>query len=452
MSKRRDVPRPPSLNARVQLGHDAGQVEWSHDDAWHLARGTLRFGGGAPQLREAKGLWLEGRIPDYDLSAWLRVHLTAGPSHVLGEYLRGGTLVVGRFGIFGFHFADVTLGLEGRDEAWHVEVDGPAARGRLLVPWDLPGSRPLTLDMDRLVVGEHLDVTGPAEDVTDPTQLPALAIRVRSLEIQKRRFGSLEADLSRAPDGLKLDRALVKGASFQATAHGSWVVANGAQQSIVSVALESTDVLDTLTAWGFEPALTAKSGHASGELRWPGSIDTDMFGRMTGSVKIAVDQGQVMTVDPGAGRVLGLMSLTALPRRLTLDFSDLTGKGFAFDTIKGDFELKDGNAYTNNLVLKGPAAEIGIVGRTGIKTRDYDQTAKVTGHLSGPLAAAGALAAGPAVGAALLLFSTVFKEPLGGVARGYYRITGSWEKPTVERIGAGQAREAEKATGGEVPH
>ena len=146
------------------------------------------------------------------------------------------------------------------------------------------------------------------------------------------------------------------------------------------------------------------------------------------------------------------MSVTALPRRLTLDFSDLTDKGFAFDSIRGDFEFRDGNAYTSNLVLKGPAAEIGIVGRTGITARDYDQTAKVTGHLGGPLAAAGVLAGGPAVGAALLLFSTVFKEPLGGIARGYYRITGSWDKPVVERIGAAEAREADKANAVEVPH
>src|SRR5262249_428084 len=112
-----------------------------------------------------------------------------------------------------------------------------------------------------------------------------------------------------------------------------------------------------------------------------------------------------------------------------------------------DFEFRDGNAYTSNLVLKGPAAEIGIVGRTGLATRDYDQTAKVTGHFSGPLAAAGALAGGPVVGAAVLLFSTRFKGPLSGIVRGYYRIPGSWENPKVERIGAGAAREAESAEG-----
>jgi uncharacterized protein YhdP len=454
IAKRRDPPRSPALGARLQLGRDAGALEWHRAEAWHLARGTLQFGGGQAQLHDAPGVWVDGRIPDYDLSAWLRVRLTSGPSHGLGEVLRGGSVQIDRFGIFGFHFADVKLGLEARDEAWVADIDAPGARGRIVVPWAMPGPRPLTLDLERLVVGQYGGVTGGGvgEEPTDPSQLPPLAIRVKSLEIQKRKFGSLEADLSRTPAGLKLDRAQIHGASFQASAHGSWVVADGAQASVLSVSLESTDVQDTLNAWGFQQTLIAKAGHASAELRWPGSIDADLFARVTGTVKLALEQGQVVSVDPGAGRVLGLMSVTALPRRLTLDFSDVTEKGFAFDHISGDFEFRDGNAYTTNLVLKGPAAEIGIVGRTGITARDYDQTAKVTGHLGGTLAAAGVLAGGPAVGAALLLFSSVFKEPLGGIARGYYRITGGWDKPVVERIGAAEAREADKANAVDVPH
>ncbi len=125
----------------------------------------------------------------------------------------------------------------------------------------------------------------------------------------------------------------------------------------------------------------------------------------------------------------------------------LTDKGLAYDSITGDFDFRDGNAHTSNLLLKSPAAEIGIVGRTGLAARDYDQTAVVTGHLGGPIAAAGAIAAGPAIGAALLLFSKVFKEPLSGMARGYYRITGSWDKPKVERVGA---REAESTVVGDA--
>ena len=112
--------------------------------------------------------------------------------------------------------------------------------------------------------------------------------------------------------------------------------------------------------------------------------------------------------------------------------------------MQGDFELRDGNAFTSNLLLRGPAAEIGIAGRTGLATRDYDQTAVVTGNLGASLPVAGALAGGPAVGAALLLFSQVFKEPLKGITRGYYRITGPWDNPTVERVDAAAIKVSEQ--------
>jgi uncharacterized protein YhdP len=151
---------------------------------------------------------------------------------------------------------------------------------------------------------------------------------------------------------------------------------------------------------------------------------------------MALDKGQVIGLKPGAGRMLGLSSVAALPRRLALDFSDLTDKGLAFDTIRGDFDLREGSAYTDDLLLKGPAAEIGLIGRIGLKTKDYDQIAVVTGSLGNSLAGplAGALAGGPVVAAAVLVFTQVFKQPLRGLARGYYRISGGWDNPTVERI------------------
>ena len=433
-----------SVLARVQVGHDAAAIEWRlGTGAFSLKRGTLRFGGGTPVLRDSAGVWLEGRMPAYDLSAWLGVRLSDGTGKGLGEYLKGGTVLIDRFDVFGFRFAEVTLALEAGKGEWRAHVEGAAALGTIVVPWEMHGPQPLSLDLDRLLLGERVVASGPAASATDPTELPPLAIAVRDLEIQKRHFGTLEATVSRTEDGLQLDSATLNGASFHASGHGSWALTARGQASVVSFTLESTDVQDTLNAWGFAQTLSGKSGRMTAELKWPGGIDGDVLSRLGGNATIRIEQGQLYSVAPGAGRVLGLLSVGALPRRLLLDFTDLTDKGFAFDSVKGDFEFRDGNAYTSNLVLKGPAAEIGIVGRTGLVARDYDQTAKVTGHFGGPLAAAGALAAGPAIGAALLLFSTVFKEPLSGIARGYYRITGSWESPKVERIGAGAAREAE---------
>jgi uncharacterized protein YhdP len=48
----------------------------------------------------------------------------------------------------------------------------------------------------------------------------------------------------------------------------------------------------------------------------------------------------------------------------------------------------------------------------------------------------------------LLLFSQIFKEPLQGATRGYYRITGSWDDPQVKRIDAQELKDDRQASQG----
>ena len=197
-----------------------------------------------------------------------------------------------------------------------------------------------------------------------------------------------------------------------------------------------------LQALAIAPAIEAKKGRLEADVTWPGGPDAEILARISGEARIAMSDGRMLALQPGAGRLLGLMSLSHIGKRLMLDFGDVTGEGTAFDSIKGGFTLASGEAFTDNLTLRGPAAEIGIAGRTSLRDRSYDQTAVVTGDLGASLGVAGALAGGPAVGAALLLFSQIFKEPLKGVARGYYRITGPWEDPVVKKIDSRELEEA----------
>ena len=144
------------------------------------------------------------------------------------------------------------------------------------------------------------------------------------------------------------------------------------------------------------------------------------------------------------------MSVVELPRRLALDFRDVTEKGLAFDKVRGDFDLRDGNAYTQNLLLKGAAVDIGVAGRTGLATEDYDQTIVVSGNPSGPLTVAGALARragrrGRRAGAS----RNCSRDSCKGLTRAYYHVTGPWSNPVVERISApaGDAAGGDEAPG-----
>ena len=55
----------------------------------------------------------------------------------------------------------------------------------------------------------------------------------------------------------------------------------------------------------------------------------------------------------------------------------------------------------------------------------------------------GVLLGGPAVAAALLLFTRIFKEPLKGIGRASYCVSGSWQEPMVERLSQEQLEKGE---------
>jgi len=429
------------------------------DNAWQFARGALRFGESEPALPAADGLEVRGTVEALDLSEWFALGgadeapaETRATRRPVSQYLRSADLSIGQLRLFGFEFPEVAARLLAGDSNWSVNVDGPRARGTLLVPYDFTTGEALLINMTRLSIGDPAslltlpalaDATVAAQDEPDPRKWPSVRASVAQFEAWGKKFGFMRADLVRVPEGLRLDSFAAQASSFAANGSGTWLMQPDGGHGALSFKLESTDVMQTLLDLGYGTALTGKRGLIDAKLSWKGAPDAQLTSRLQGKLHIEIEDGQLLSVQPGAGRVFGLMSVAALPRRLSLDFSDFLKKGLGYDSIRGDFELRDGDAHTSNLLLKGPAAEIGIVGRTGLDTRDYDQTAVVTGSVGNTLPVVGALAGGPVVGAAVLLFSQVFKEPLKGIARGYYRITGPWDDPTVVRVDRAEGKKAE---------
>jgi uncharacterized protein YhdP len=182
----------------------------------------------------------------------------------------------------------------------------------------------------------------------------------------------------------------------------------------------------------YTPGIVSDSMSMIFDLNWSGSPRADFFDVLDGEVQVRFGDGQLEEVEPGAGRMFGLMSIVALPRRLSLDFRDVFSKGFGFDGIAGTFRIDDGITYTCDLSLEGPAADIGIVGSADIASRTYDQTAIVAANVGNTLPIVGAVVAGPQVAAALLIFSQIFKKPLQEVGQVYYAINGSWDDPNVD--------------------
>ena len=125
-----------------------------------------------------------------------------------------------------------------------------------------------------------------------------------------------------------------------------------------------------------------------------------------------------------------------MPRRLFLDFSDVLADGLEFDRIKGDMQLKGPNLYTSNTRLNGPSSKIRIVGRTGVRDRDYDQKIYVLPKVRQTLPVIGGAIGGAPVGWSLLLFENLFKSSLDKSFTMEYNMTGSWDDPVIVAVEA----------------
>jgi len=404
-------------------------------------RAALRFGGALPEFRAENGITFDGRVGALDVDEWLALSPASGASGSTdwAGAFAGADVEVADLSAFGQKLGTTSVSARRRTDDWQIDVDSQPVAGTVLVPADLTAKPQVIAVMRRLYLNAGPD--GSMEKV-DPRHLPGLQLHADEFGLGPRRLGRVDAEILSDPLGLRLVAFESATDSFTAQGSGGWFVGDSGDTTRFAVSLTSTNVAKTLDQLGFDPIIDGQGLDATASVHWPGSPSGDWMQHVGGDFTLHATKGSLLEVAPGAGRVIGLLSFSTLPRRLTLDFHDVFNKGLAFDDIKGDFVVIDGNAYTDNLKLTGPVAEIGVIGRTGLRDHDYRQQAVVTAEPSNVLPTVGLLG-GPAVAAALLIFTRIFKEPLKGLGRVSYCVSGSWQEPTVERLTAEQLGKGE---------
>jgi uncharacterized protein (TIGR02099 family) len=431
----------PGTGLIAATGNLSDAVQWRlaftrAEGAWDLDRGTVALGGGVPAEPQSRGLHVEGHTPRLDIDDWLALAGSGSDEAGVGERIRSIDLVVDDLSVIGQELSQHRLVVDRSALDWVVQLDGVEVIGSIRLPYDFAAGRPIELDMQKLTLPGG-DEAAVREQLADPRTLPPIVVQADEFSLGKRHFGSLSAEFERTPRGLVARTMETSNATFDIIGSARWVVdeadATG-RRTFVSGRLTSSNVMQTLQQLDYQPGIESEAMDVQFDVSWSGGPRQDFLETLEGTVAVRFGSGQLNEVEPGAGRVFGLMSIVALPRRLSLDFSDVFERGFGFDEITGSFRLEDGQAYTCDLSLKGPAADVGIVGRTGLVDKVYEQAAVVSANVGNTLPVVGAVVAGPQVAAALLIFSQIFKKPLQEMGQVYYGIDGTWEEPAVDVI------------------
>lgn len=219
------------------------------------------------------------------------------------------------------------------------------------------------------------------------------------------------------------------------TAQGKWRPSSTAPDTHFDFKLKAKNVERTLNRIGYPNTIRRANAQLEGALSWNAPPYDIHYPTLNGSLRLDAKDGQFNKLEPGVGRLLGIISLQSLPRRITLDFRDIFSEGFAFDAIKVRATVTRGIIDTQEMEINGPAARIQMAGRIDLGKETQDLKVRVQPSL-GETAATGLLLANPAIGAGAWVLNKLFGNPLDKAFAYDYAVTGGWADPKVDKLGA----------------
>lgn len=423
----------------VTLGTSAGLRLQQVGESW---RGRIAIGEAAVKLAPAlptQGLVLAVNLPGIDVDAWQALfrngngssNETAGKSDGLPPLslieIRSADLRVAHR-----HFHEVQLQGTRSESRWQLALASREAQGQL--NWDGTGAGRITGRLARL----HLPAsegTGGEETADDAREMPAVDLVIDSFRLGAIALGELKVKAENREGAwqAKLD---VKNDAAKLSGEGRWRpgrAGGNAPETALTFKLSVNNAEKLLDRMGMPEAVRRGEGEIDGNVRWAGSPFTFDLPSLSGQINADISKGQFKKLEPGVGRLLGVLSLQSLPRRITLDFRDIFSEGFAFDSITGEAKISKGVMTTDELRIRGPSAKVLLSGEADLVAETQNLKVRVQPSI-GETLAVGAMIANPVAGAVAWAAQKVLKDPLDQIFAFEYAVTGGWADPKVDKI------------------
>jgi len=427
---------------KVLLGNNASLNLLQSGANW---RGRVALGvapGKSAAPLPASGVTLSVVQPMLDIDVWRG--LLAGPES--GQAVVGGKsaaplpfatidLKTAELHVHGRRFHDVLLNGVRNDARWRFDLASRGAQGQ--ITWDGTGAGRISGHLSQFTL-PAVDSTGngsstPEPDTTDNNQeMPAIDFVIDDFRLQEKALGEVHvvAENRAGAWQAKLD---VKNDAAKLHGTGRWRPSLTAPETTLTFKLDVNDAEKLLGRMGLADAMRRGTAQLEGDLTWAGIPSALDLSSLSGRLKIDAGRGQFKKLEPGVGRLLGVLSLQSLPRRITLDFRDVFSEGFAFDSIEGTASINRGQMHTEGLNIRGPAAKVLLSGNVNLVAETQDLKVRVHPAV-GESIAVGAMIANPAVGAIAWVAQKVLNDPLDQAFAFEYAVTGGWSDPQVDKI------------------
>ena len=415
-----------------------GQLKLDAEQAYRLS--LLGVGFSTP-LRplSSTGIKIYGSIPNFPLDQWIDYYR----SQIASDNTNSGDtlslldsldLNITTTLFHGRSFTDTDLVMTRAVDGFSGTIESSLLKGSFTLPLQNSPQNPVIADLEYLKIQ-------PRDTESQPTgMLPQDLFNLKLLS-KVMSYGDFLVSDFRIDTRVEDNRLTVDSLAFRhdkifLTSNANWQYLPELEQhhSTLNLSISGKELGQTLSALGFGDTMHDGKIEMDGEIKWSGELLHLDWESLAGHARLKITDGILKDIEPGSGRLVGLLSVSALPRRLALDFSDILFDGLNFDKITGSYQVEGENLYTSDTKMKGTSADVKIFGKIGLRERNYDQTLVVIPNIRHTLPVIGSLAAGSAVGWGLLLLQNLFKNAIDKSVEIEYKVTGSWDDPQVDLV------------------
>ncbi|NTV96903.1 MAG: TIGR02099 family protein, partial [Thiobacillus sp.] len=397
------------------------------------ARLGLMFGGEQATPPKEPGLVVQGNLRQLDLDAWRALDFKAGANGD-GLPIRDISLSFNELKAFSRKLREIHVRARPEKETWHVKLSGQNMMGEVEYGprADQPGNR---------FAGRFSKLTIPKEEAgtveqgpADLGELPAeVDLSAQSFSYRDRDLGELGLSFRVEKNGLRIDTLKLANPDSRLEG-GGWLSASPLRTTELDLKLTSGNLGRLMKRLGYAEAVKGGDLAVDGKITWLGRPEDFSLGQLGGKLNVSLKNGRFTQLDPGAGKLLGILSLQALPRRIVLDFRDVFSEGFAFDEIKGDVYLERGVGYLPGLAINGPAAKVRMNGKIDLARESQALRLYIQPRLDEGVAVGAGLIGGPVVAVGAYVASKILKDPIAKAASFEYLVGGTWADPDVKKL------------------
>ena len=398
---------------------------------WRIDKGGIAVN--VPVREVDGGLMAAIRMEALDLDAWRERLGRGGADRPL---LAGISLQAGKLRLFGESFTDIELRGIADAGGWRGRLVSDAVAGEF--DWRSRDHGALVARFERLLIGERSPGQDNRAGAATPLEgLPELDVFAERFELRGMALGTLSLKARNQGGEWMLDRLELRNAHGTAAAEGRWQPGGDTELGFNA---EISNVGAYLGLIGYPEAVHNGRAALDGKLTWTGPPTHLEYDSLSGRLQLVADEGQFRKLEPGVGRLLGVLSLQALPRRVSLDFRDVFSEGFAFDRIEGGADVANGIMHTEALDIRGPAARIRLSGSVDLARESQQLRVEVQPTLTESVAVGAALAnsatglINPVAGLVTYLAQKIMQDPIEKLFSYEYAVTGAWSDPRVDKL------------------